>query len=367
MTQAAGDGMNWAPTSDLPQAVVQPGEFVFASAFFDHGHIFGQTNGLREAGGTLKWAWDPEPVRLKDFCEKYPEAQPAESYQQILDDPEVQLVTAAAVPCDRGPLGIEAMNHGKDYLTDKCPFTTLAQLAEARAAVERTGKKFLVDYSEFTHVECAWYAWELIQQGALGEIVHMAISGPHRLNKPKRPEWFFQKAQYGGILTDIASHQFYQFLMYADADEGSVNFARVDNFANADQPELEDFGEASLALDGKEGRPGASAYSRVDWFTPDGQRGWGDGRTFIVGTKGVLEIRKYFDVGRGDSSRIFLTDGTSEQEIDVNGKVGYPFYGRLILDCLNRTENAMTQHRAFKAAELSMLAQQIAEGGRSSG
>jgi predicted dehydrogenase len=133
--------MNYAPTSELPQAVVKPGEFVFASAFYDHGHVFGQTNGLREAGGTLKWAWDPQPERLKDFCQKYPEAQPAESFQQILDDPEVQLVTAAAVPSERGPIGIQCLEHGKDYLTDKCPFVSLDQLAEARAAVARTGKK----------------------------------------------------------------------------------------------------------------------------------------------------------------------------------------------------------------------------------
>jgi predicted dehydrogenase len=222
----------------------------------------------------------------------------------------------------------------------------------------------MVDYSEFTHVECAWYAWELVRQGAIGEVVHMAITGPHRLGKAGRPDWFFQKKHYGGILTDIASHQFYQFLMYADADDASINFARVDNFANPDKPELEDFGEASLILDAPAGKPGPSAYSRVDWFTPDGQQGWGDGRTFIVGTKGTMEIRKYFDLGREKTPLIFLTDSGNEQIINVQGKVGHPFYGQLILDCLNRTENAMSQHRAFKAAELSMLAQQIGESGR---
>jgi hypothetical protein len=42
------------------------------------------------------------------------------------------------------------------------------------------------------------------------------------------------------------------------------------------------------------------------------------------------------------------------------GATGYPFFGQLILDCLNRTENAMTQAHAFKAAELSLLAQEKA-------
>ena len=39
---------------------------------------------------------------------------------------------------------------------------------------------------------------------------------------------------------------------------------------------------------------------------------------------------------------------------------GYPFFGQLILDCLNRTENAMTQEHAFKAAELCLTAQEKA-------
>ncbi|MEX1111315.1 MAG: hypothetical protein WEB31_05895 [Chthoniobacterales bacterium] len=45
------------------------------------------------------------------------------------------------------------------------------------------------------------------------------------------------------------------------------------------------------------------------------------------------------------------------------GKVGFPFFGELILDCLNRTETAMTQAHTFKAAELSLVAQTLAEHG----
>ena len=54
---------------------------------------------------------------------------------------------------------------------------------------------------------------------------------------------------------------------------------------------------------------------------------------------------------------MFLANGSTEKRIDVNGRVGYPFFGELILDCLNRTENAMTQAHAFKAAELCLQAQ----------
>lgn len=350
------DGMNYAPTAAKPQPVVQAGEFSFAAAYFDHGHIHGQINGLTEAGAELAMIYEPNPERLEQLKEKYPTAQVAQSFQELLDS-EVKLVASAAIPNQRGPIGCQVMNAGKDYFTDKCPFTSLAQLEEAKKVAEATRQKYMVYYSERVHVESAWYVDQLIQDGAIGEIVHMEIFGPHRLSKAGRPDWFFDKEQYGGILCDIASHQFDQFLHYTRCDEGKVAHAIVDNRANADQPGLEDVGQASLILDN-----GVQCFSRVNWFTPDGMRGWGDGRSFITGTRGSIEIRKYFDFGRSDTGDIIIiADKDGEREINVSGKVGFPFFGQFILDCLNRTENAMTQHHAFQAARLSLEAQAMAD------
>ncbi|WP_372809196.1 Gfo/Idh/MocA family protein, partial [Pontiella sp.] len=297
-------------------------------------------------------------AKVSAFVERNPEAQVAESYGQILADPDVRLVAAAAVPCQRADIGFQAMEAGKDYFTDKAPFTTLEQLAAARRCVATTGRKYLVYYGERLHNEAGMKAGELIAQGAVGRVLQVINLAPHRLGKQPRPDWFFQKQKYGGILTDLGSHQFEQFLHYTGAQDAVVNFARVENFNHPDRPELEDFGEASLTADN-----GASFYCRLDWFTPDGSPTWGDGRTFVVGTEGTLEARKYMDVGRkAPDSRIFLTTGDAVQEIDCFERVGFPFFGALIRDCINRTENAMTQSHAFKAAELSMKAQALADG-----
>lgn len=353
------DGMNYAPTAARTEQVVQPGEFVFATAFLDHGHIFGQANGLTEAGGECRWVYDPQPERARAFAEKYPGVRVADSYEQILADPEVRLVSAAAVPSERAGVGFQAMRAGKDYFTDKSPFTTLGQLAEARRVVEETGRKYMCYYGERLHTEAGYYAGELIEQGIIGEVLQVLIMAPHNLARNSRPEWFFDKARYGGIITDIGSHQFEQFLTYTGAAGGTVNFARVANFANPDKPGLEDFGEASLTMDN-----GASCYCRMDWFNPGGLRTWGDGRTFILGTKGTIEVRKYIDVTLEpmESQVIYLVDGEREQRIPCSGKVGFPYFGRLILDVLHRTETAMTQAHCFKAAELSLQAQAVADG-----
>jgi len=360
----ARDGMNWAPRAQKPTPVAKPGEFVFAAAFFDHGHIYGQTNGLIEAGGQCKWAWDPDPERLQRFCEVYPGTRPARSYDEILDDADVRLVTAAAVPCDRPEVGFQCLEAGKDYLTDKPPFVSLEQLERARAVVRDTGRKYVCDYSERLHTEAGWYAGELARAGAIGRVLQVLILAPHNLGADKRPAWFWEKAKFGGILTDIGSHQVEQFLAYTGATDGKLNFARVENFANPSAPSFEDFGEASFTLD-----TGASCYCRLDWFNPKGLRTWGDGRTFILGTEGYIEVRKYIDITTEpmDSQVIYLVDHEGEKRIPCRGRVGYPFYGRLILDCLERTERAMTQEHGFKAAELSMLAQQAADLARRSG
>jgi len=348
----AADGMNYAPKGK-PHPVVKPGEFAFAAAHLDHGHINGMCNGLTEAGAELRWVYDPDPAKVAAFQKQFPQARAARSLDEILDQPDIKLIAAAAIPNLRGPLGCRVMEAGKDYFTDKTPFTTLDQLAQARDTVARTGRKYMVYFSERLHVEAAMYAGDLIHDGAIGRVLQVIGLGPHRLNKASRPAWFFKKEQYGGILCDIGSHQYEQFLYYTGATDATIAQASVANYNNPDTPELEDFGQSTLI-----GNNGATNYIRVDWFTPDGLSTWGDGRTIILGTKGYIELRKYADIAREKTGdHVFLVDDKGEHYFNVAGKVGFPFFGRMIKDILNRAETAMTQEHIFKAAELCLRAQ----------
>ena len=350
------DGMNYAPQGKS-RPVVKPGEFVFAAAYLEHGHIYGQCNGLIEAGATLKWVYDSDPKKVEAFRAKHPTVQVARSFDEILADPAVRLVAAAAIPNLRGAIGCRVMQAGKDYFTDKTPFTTLDQLAEAKRVAAATGRKYMVYFSERLHVECAVHAGELVHGGAIGKVIQVLGLGPHRIgDKAARPAWFYRREQYGGILCDIGSHQFEQYLFFSGATDATVTQAAVGNFGNPDTPELEDFGETSLL-----GNNGTSNYVRVDWFTPPGLGTWGDGRTIILGTKGYIELRKYIDVARDKAGdQLYLVDDKGEHHLSVNGQVGFRFFGEFILDCLNRTEVAMSQVHAFKAAELCLKAQAAA-------
>jgi predicted dehydrogenase len=356
MSHQKSDGMNYAPVGK-PVPVVKPGEFVFAATSLEHGHIYGQCQGLTEAGGECRYVFDPDPVKVEKFREKFPSAKQLRSLDEVLEQPDVRLVAAAAIPNERGPLGCRVLDAGRDYFTDKTPFTTLGQLADARATVARTGKKYMVYFSERLHVEASVRAGQLIEQGAIGRIVQVMGIGPHRSNPATRPAWFWSREKCGGILTDIGSHQFEQFLTYSGATSAQVVHAAVANYHHKDHPEFEDWGEVNLL-----GNNAATNYVRIDWLNPQGLRAWGDGRTFILGTNGYIEVRKYLNVGAdAEGDHLFLVDDSGEHHMRCAGKVGFPFFGQLILDCLNRTENAMTQEHAFRAAELALQAQAAAK------
>lgn len=347
-----GDGMNYAPRGKV-EPVVKPGEFQFSAAGLDHGHIFGMTQGLLDAGGELVAVHDPDPAKVKAYREKFPQAKAAASFEELLADESTQMIISAAVPSQRGPIGLKVQDAGKHYMADKAPFTTMEQLEAARSKVAETGLRWAVCYSERVQNEAAVHAGTLINSGAIGRVLQVIGMGPHRISVPSRPAWFFQKEHYGGILTDIGSHQIEQFLYFSGAKSAKVLHSKVANYNHPDYPELEDFGDATLVADN-----GATNYFRVDWFTPDGLGTWGDGRTFILGTEGYIELRKYIDVARDpDGDHLYLVNGEGEQHIAVHGKVGFPYFGELIRDCIEGTDKAMPQEHTFLAAELCMQAQ----------
>ncbi len=350
------DGMNYAPKGK-PSPVVKPGEFMFSAVRLDHGHIYGMCNGLTEAGGTLKYVWDPDPKKVENFLKAFPQARAARSEEEALSDPETHMIAGAAITSERCALGLRAMDAGKDYFTDKAPFTTLEQLDAAKAKVTETGKKYMVYYAERLHDEGSILAGYIAKSGDIGRVIAVTGFGPHRLGAPGRPAWFFEREKYGGILCDIGSHQVEQFLYYTGEEEACITGSRIANFAHPEYPELEDYGDMSVA-----GKNGSAGFFKLDWFTPDGLRTWGDGRMFIQGTEGFIEVRKYVNLTaeQPGGGHVYVVDGKGERYYNAVGATGYPFFGQLILDCLNRTENAMTQAHAFKAAELCLIAQRDA-------
>ena len=323
----------------------------FSAIGLNHGHIYGQVDALLEAGAEFVSFYAKESDLAAQFAKGYPQAKLACSVQEILEDETIHLIASAAIPCERAPLGIAVMQHGKDFMSDKPGFTTLAQLAEARQVQAQTGRIYSIYFSERLGNRATVKAGELVKTGAVGQVVQTVGLGPHRIGLYDRPDWFFRREQYGGILTDIASHQVDQFLFFTGSTRAEVVSAQVANYKHPEHRELEDFGD--MVLQGDRG----TGYIRVDWYTPDGLPTWGDGRLVVLGTEGYIELRKYCDIaGRPGGDHLFLVDQEGMHYIDCSD-VEMP-YGRQILDDVrNRTETAVPQRHCFFASELALKAQ----------
>jgi len=326
----------------------------FAAIGLDHRHIYDQVTSLLDIGAECVGFWSrDEAIPLQGFMEKFPHIPRVKERAQLLEDESIRLITCAAIPNERADLAIEAMRHGKDFMVDKPGLTTFGQLEAVRKVQKETGRIFSIDFTERFEVRSTTRAGELVKAGAIGQVVHTAGLGPHRLNRHLRPQWFFDKQAYGGILVDIGSHQFDQFLYFTDSSDARITAARVANRAHPADTGLEDLGEVMIESDN------ASGYFRVDWFTPDGLNTWGDGRLTIVGTEGTIELRKYVDVaGRPGIDHLFLTDKKSSRYIDCSD-AELTYYPRLRDDIFNRTETAMTHDHCFKVCELSLTAQSM--------
>ena len=204
--------------------------------------------------------------------------------------------------------------------------------------------------------EVARSASELVEAGAIGRVIQTVGLGPHKKNLKTRPDWFYVRERYGGILCDIASHQIDQFLHFTGSETATIEHAAVQNITMPGYPGIQDFGEVVLRSDKGHG------YVRVDWLTPDGLPTWGDGRLFIQGTEGFIELRKYTDIGRPHTTNsLFLVNG-EENALTPCDDAGLPYFPHLVADVEDRTETAVSQTHTFTTSELAIRAQMKAEG-----
>ena len=334
----------------------------FAVCGISHDHIHAMIGAIQRGGGELVLWWGAEPDKRAEFVRRYPNAKAARSQDEVLHDPSVQLVLSSQIAGERAGIGVRAMQAGKDFLSDKPGITTLEDLALVRKTIAQTGRIFAILYSERLEVKAAVYAGELIRQGAIGKVIQTINIAPHQIIQRAgdngggvpRPAWFWEEARYGGILCDIGAHQIDQFLFYTGSTSAEIVAAQIANLRHPDHPHFQDFGDMMLRGDKGFG------YVRLDWFTPDGLGTWGDGRLFVLGTDGYIEIRKYTNVavsGRGNN--LFLVDAKRARYIDCNAGP-LPFGPQFVADVVMRTHTAQDQAQCLLAAELSIRAQMTA-------
>lgn len=323
----------------------------FAAIGLDHRHIYDLVGGLLDAGMQCAgyWPQTTDPRVLAGVRERFPDLTELPERERILDDRSIDVIVSASVPRDRASLAIEAMSRGKDVMVDKPGVTTFDDLAALERCVSETQRIFSVCFSERFLTPSTEMALGLVRNGAIGQVIHTVGLGPHRLNRDRRPTWFWDRAAYGGILVDIATHQIDQFIAFTASKRTEIVACSVGSYGGI--ADFEDFGEILLRSEH------ATGYMRVDWFTPDGLPTWGDGRLIVLGTEGTIELRKYIDIeGHDGTDHLFLVDHKGSRRIHCEGgPVSY--FRAFAADLADRTQTAMEQSHVFDVCRLALQAQ----------
>ena len=102
------------------------GPLRFGVVGIDHRHIYHLIQGLLDAGASCA-GYVPQtsdPKVLQGLQERFPDLRACTDPDELLQDPQVQLIVSAAIPAKRADIAIAAMQHGKDVLVDKPGVTT---------------------------------------------------------------------------------------------------------------------------------------------------------------------------------------------------------------------------------------------------
>ncbi len=330
----------------------------FSAAFANSRHVMLQIRTLIAGGGTFLSYYEPDDALAVQIANAWPHAKRTSSFEEILADSHVDMVTTSAIPNKRADIAVRAMRSGKDVLIDKAPCLTLNELEMLMEMQAQTKRIYAVFFSEHYANPATVEALRMVRSGSIGKLVHFSASAPHRLDAGIRQPWFFDEAQNGGILADIGSHQFEQFLSATGSNSAVIDWSRVSNLTH---PELQGFstmGEVCMHAGDVHG------YFRVDWLSPEGLPSrnddgfvWGDGRLVLTGTSGTIEVRKNIDVaGRPDGNHLILVTGSDIQYIDCKQAIT-SFGGDLISDVIERPDRAVIQSRCFASIRLSLEAQ----------
>jgi predicted dehydrogenase len=322
----------------------------FAAIGLDHRHVYDMTEGLLTAGAEcVGYNSDTTDTRvLEGFRKRFPHV-PEATPERLLDDRSIDFIVLSSVPRDRAALAIEAMRRGKDVMSDKPGVTTLEQLDAVQRVVRETGRLWSICVGRVASPSIQ-EAVRVVRSGELGRLVQVVSLAPHRLNRALRPSWFFDRPAYGGIVNDIGVHSIDQFLALADVAEAEVESCTIGAFGT--EPDgFEDFAEMVLRT------PSVRGYCRVDWFTPDGLPTWGDGRLFLVGTEGTLELRKNLDIeGRAGTNHMFVAGRDRTRHVDCSG-LPVTYFRDFIDAVRTRDFAALPQDQVFTVCRMALMAQ----------
>jgi predicted dehydrogenase len=184
-----------------------------------------------------------------------------------------------------GTLAAEALRAGRNVVCEKPIAASAEDLRILRELTEESGLAVVAEFS-MRWSPAVLKVRELIQQGALGRIVHVQAQKTYKFGS-SRPDFYRRRETFGGIIPWVACHA----IDYAAWCTG-LNYQSVcashGNRAFPDYPGMEDHAAMFFQMTG-----GVPCLITADFLRPEGAASHGDDRLRVTGTKAVVEMMNY--------------------------------------------------------------------------
>ena len=155
-----------------------------------------------------------DKARAAEFAKQYQIEKAYGSYQEVIDDPNVDVIYNALHNGGHGPWNIKALAAGKHVLSEKPSASNAAEAKEVAAAVSKSGKVFMEGFHYYYHpvfhgkIDTKLYMQlrllAIVKSGEIGEVIKVESS----LINP-RPDESDLRLQFdlaGGSMMDVGCY-----------------------------------------------------------------------------------------------------------------------------------------------------------------
>ena len=270
------------------------------------------------------------------------------TYEQWLENPEVEAVAIGGAFGDRGQAIIKALQHGKHVISDKPICTRLEELEQIRALAR---EKHLQVHGmlDLKYSSAVLRFKELLESGKYGEVRNVSFTGQHYLNYGNRPGWYYEEDRQGGTINDISIHGIDMLHYIAGLTVAKVNAARTWNCYAYNHPNFNDCAIFMAELNNK-----AGLLVDVSYAAPS--------QVFTMPTYWNFKFwcdRGLITFTSGGNSVTVYADGATEPEV-FPGIAPERNMLDVFVDAIATGSNEITENDLF-TAESTLRIQQVAD------
>ncbi|NAT59589.1 1-carboxy-3-chloro-3,4-dihydroxycyclo hexa-1,5-diene dehydrogenase [Pseudomonas syringae pv. actinidifoliorum] len=199
--------MQQSPSTSRPQL----GIGLIGTGFMGRAHAlaFGSANAALELPARIRLAAlaDADSARAEQCAQAWGFDRSHADWQQLIDDPQVQIVAITTPNHLHFPMAMAAIAAGKAVYCEKPLAVSLAQADEMRRSAKAAGVVTQVGYN-YQHNPMIGLAKEMIEAGELGDIVSFQgeFSEDFMGSATSPWSWRCEAAHAGGALADLGSH-----------------------------------------------------------------------------------------------------------------------------------------------------------------